>query len=91
MNLSVDKIFQGLCFYQHFLERGLLLTRKLLNQGFLLGKMKSSRRKLYGRHHDMAGRYGISVLQMTMDMFYSSQTLSGPFLMDHLSLGLSLD
>jgi hypothetical protein len=28
--------------YQDFLDRGLLLTRKLLNQGFLLIKMKSS-------------------------------------------------
>jgi hypothetical protein len=31
--------------YQDFLDRGLLLTRKLLNQGFLLVKMKSSLRK----------------------------------------------
>jgi hypothetical protein len=29
-----------------FLDRGLLLTRKLLNQGFLLVKLKSSLRKL---------------------------------------------
>jgi hypothetical protein len=31
------------------LDRGLLLTRKLLNQGFLLVKLKSSLRKCYGR------------------------------------------
>ena len=31
--------------YQDFLDRGLLLTRKLLNQGFLLVKLKSSHRK----------------------------------------------
>jgi hypothetical protein len=30
--------------YQDFLARGLLLTRKLLNQGFLLVKLKSSLR-----------------------------------------------
>jgi hypothetical protein len=30
----------------------LLLTWKLLNQGFLLVKLKSSLRKFYGRHHD---------------------------------------
>jgi hypothetical protein len=34
--------------YQNFLDRGLLLTRKLLNQGFLLVKLKSLLRKLYG-------------------------------------------
>jgi hypothetical protein len=39
--------------YQDFLDRGLLLTMKLLNQGFLLVKLKSSLRKLYGRHHDL--------------------------------------
>ena len=53
--------------YQDFLDRGLLLTRKLLNQGFLLDKLKSSLQKCYGRHHD-----GISVSQMTTDMFHLS-------------------
>ena len=38
--------------YQNFLDRALLLTRKLLNQGFLLVMLKSSLRKFYGRHHD---------------------------------------
>jgi hypothetical protein len=51
--------------YQDFLDRGLLLTRKLLNQGFLLVKLKSSLRKFYGRHHDLVDRYEISVSQMT--------------------------
>jgi hypothetical protein len=37
------------------------ITRKLLNQGFLLVKLKSSLRKFYGRHHDLVDRYGISV------------------------------
>jgi hypothetical protein len=34
-----------------FLDGGLLLTRKPLNQGFLLVKLKSSLRKFYGHHH----------------------------------------
>jgi hypothetical protein len=34
--------------YQDFLDRVLLLTRKLLNQVFLLVKLKSSLRKVYG-------------------------------------------
>jgi hypothetical protein len=53
-------------FYQDLFDGGLLLTRKLLNQGFLLVKFKASPRKSYGRHHD---RYGILVSQMTTDMF----------------------
>ena len=47
--------------YQDFLDKGLLLTKKLLNQGFLLVKLKSSLRKFYGRHHDLVDRYGISL------------------------------
>ena len=47
--------------YQHFLDRGLLLTRTLPNQGFLLVKLKSSLRMFYGHHHDLVDRYGTSV------------------------------
>ena len=47
--------------YQDVLDRGLLLTKKLLNQGFLLVKLKSSLENVYGRHHDSVDRYGISV------------------------------
>ena len=60
--------------YQDFFDRGLLLTRKLLNQGFLLVKLKSSLQKCYGRHHDLVDRNGISVSQMTTDMFHLSYT-----------------
>jgi hypothetical protein len=74
--------------YQDFLDRGLLLTRKLLNQGFLFIKLKSSLRKFYCRHHDLVERYGISVSQMTTDMFHLSQALPGPFLVHDLSPGL---
>ena len=45
----------------------LLLTRKLLNQRFLLAKLKSSLRTF-----DLVDRYGISVSQMTTDMFHLS-------------------
>ena len=74
--------------YQDFLDRGLLLTRKLLNQGFLLVKLKSSLRKFYGRHYDLVDPYGISVSQMIMDMFHLSWALPGPFLIHDLSPAL---
>jgi len=32
----------------------------------------SSLRKFYGRHHDLVDGYGISVSQMTTDMFHLS-------------------
>jgi hypothetical protein len=60
------------CSYQDFLDRGLLITKKLLNQGFLLANVKSSPRKFYCRHHDLVDHYGISVSQMTTDMFHLS-------------------
>ena len=49
--------------YQDFLDRvlGLLLTRNLLNQGFIMVKLKSSLRTFYGRHHDLVDHEGISV------------------------------
>jgi hypothetical protein len=50
--------------YQDFLDRGLLLTSKTLNQGHLLVKLKSTLQKFYGRHLN-----GIYVSQTTMNMF----------------------
>jgi hypothetical protein len=58
--------------YQDFLDRWLLLTRKLLNQGFLLVKLMSSLRKFYGPHHDLVDRYRIYVSQMTTNMLHLS-------------------
>ena len=49
--------------YQDFRDIGLLLTRKLLYQWFLLIKLRTS--LVYGRHHDLVVRYGLSVSQMT--------------------------
>jgi hypothetical protein len=50
----------------------LFITRKLLNQEFLIDKLKSSLRKFYGRHHDLVDRYEIYVSQMTTDMIHLS-------------------
>ena len=66
------------------LTEGCCLTRKLLNQGFLLVTLKSSLRKFYSHDHNLVDRYGISVSQMTKDMLHLSQTLPGSF-PEHLS------
>jgi hypothetical protein len=58
--------------YQDFIDRGLQLTRQLLNQGFYLVKLKSSLRKFYGRHHDLVDRYEIYMSQQTTDIFHLS-------------------
>jgi len=57
--------------YHDFLDRELLLTRKLLNQGFLVAKLKSSLPMFYGRYYDLS-TYRISMLQMTTYFVLSS-------------------
>ena len=74
--------------YQDFHDRGLLLSRKLLHQGFLLVKLKSLLRKFYGSHQYSVDRYGISVSQMTTDMFHLSWGLPCLFLIYDLSPGV---
>ena len=54
--------------YTDFLDRGLMLTGKLLSQGFLAVKLKSSLRKFYGRHHELVDPYGVPISQMISDM-----------------------
>ena len=61
-----------------WIESAILETRKLLNEVFLLVKLKSSLRKFVGHHHDsddLVDRYGISVSQMTTDMSSMEQLL----------------
>ena len=48
----------------------IFLDRSLVK--FLLAKLNSSLGKLYGRYHDLVDHYGISVSQITTDMFHLS-------------------
>jgi hypothetical protein len=54
--------------YHTFIDRGLRLPWKLLSQWYILVKLKSSLRRLYGLHHDFVNRYEIHVSQMTTFM-----------------------
>jgi hypothetical protein len=47
-----------------------LLNKEATEPSFLLVKVKSSLRKFYGSHHVLVNRYGISVSQMTTEMFH---------------------
>ena len=64
--------------YKDSLDRGLLLTWKLLNQGLLLVKMKSSLRKFYGRHHPLVDRFWN--ICPTNDYGYVPFVVNDPFL-----------
>ena len=55
--------------YCDFLDIGLLITMKLLNQGFLVVKLRSLLRKSYGRHDYLVNRNVVSMSQMTTVMF----------------------
>ena len=45
--------------YSDFLDRTHLLTQKLLKQGYVAPRLKSSLQKLYGHHHNLVDRYEI--------------------------------
>jgi hypothetical protein len=55
-----------------------------------LSKNRYTVEKVYGRNHDLVNRYGISVSQMTMDMYQLSKALAGNFLIhDFMAIILS--
>ena len=51
-----------------FLYRGRQLIIRLLGQGYVATKLKSSLQKLYGRHHEL---YGVSICTMAAELFES--------------------
>ena len=59
-------------YMKYMLNSSLLLTRNLLNKGFLLVNLKLSLQKFYGCHHDLVDRYRIAMSQMTTYMFHLS-------------------
>ena len=67
-----------------FLERRLVLKRKLPMLPIV--KLKSSLRKFYGRFMTV-NRYGVSVSQMTTDMFRLSQAQSCLIIIQRFTIG----
>jgi len=53
---------------QHFLHRSVLLTRKLLNQGYIETKLRSTIKIVLGRYNHLALPYRVSVNNMTNDI-----------------------
>ena len=47
--------------YQHFMERGKVLTTKLLSQEYQKTKLVATLKKFYGRHHDLVNPYNVVV------------------------------
>ena len=55
--------------YYDFLDRARLMTDKLLRQGYVPQRLRSSLQKFNGRRRDLVDRYGISVSQMKTEIF----------------------
>ena len=57
--------------YQDFMERGEVLTTKLLSQGYQKTKLVATLKKFYGRHHDLVNPYSMAVSGIVSDVFAS--------------------
>ena len=56
---------------QDFMERGKVLTQKLLSQGYQKTKLVATLKKFYGRHHDLVNPYNVAVSRIVSDVFAS--------------------
>jgi len=45
----------------------LITAQKLLKQGYVAHRLKSSLQRFYGRHHNLVDHYEIFIFQITMD------------------------
>ena len=59
--------------YQDFMERGKVLTTKLLSQGYQKIKLVATLKKFYGRHHDLVNPYNVAVSRIVSDVFAISR------------------
>ena len=57
--------------YQDFIERGKVLTTKLLSQGYQKAKLVATLKMFYGRHHDLVNPYNVAVSRIVSDVFTS--------------------
>ena len=59
--------------YECFILRARRLSSKLLKQGYLVERLKSSFRKFYGRYGDLAEQYGVTLSRMLNDILTLDQ------------------
>ena len=57
--------------YQDFLERGKVLTTKLLSQGYQKTKLVATLKKFCGSHHDLLNLYNVALSRIVSDVFAS--------------------
>ena len=59
--------------YECFILRVRRLSSKLLKQGYLVERLKSSFRKFYGRYGDLVEQYGVTLSRMLNDILTLDQ------------------
>ena len=59
--------------YECFILRARRLSSKLLKQGYLMERLKSSFRKFYGRYGDLVEQYGVTLSRMLNDILTLDQ------------------
>ena len=59
--------------YQDFMERGKVLTTKLLSQGYQKTKLVATLKKFCGRHHDLVSPYNVAVSRIVSDVFANDE------------------
>ena len=59
--------------YQDFIERGKMLTTKLLSQGYQKTKLVATLKKFCGRHHDLVNPYSVAVFRIVSDVFANDE------------------
>ena len=59
--------------YQDFMERGKVLTTKLLSQGYQKAKLVATLKKFYGRHQDLVNPYNVAVFRFVSDVFANDE------------------
>ena len=56
------------CNYEDFVEKGKLLTSKLLSQGYRRTKLESTLKMFYGRHHALVDPYSVAASKLVTDI-----------------------
>ena len=58
---------------QDFMERGEVLTTKLLSKGYQKAKLVATLKKFYGRHQDLVNPYNVAVSRIVSDVFANDE------------------
>ena len=81
--LTTHPIRQGLLLLWIFILRAMRLSNKLLGQGYVKERLKSSLRKFYGRYGDLTKQYEVPLFRMLHDILNDDHIQWHPQLIRH--------